>query len=469
MDKNFKLLINGQLVSGDMSMPVINPATGAEFAQSPRASQKQLDEAVRAAKAAFPAWSLRPIGERRELLLSLASEMERRAPEFAALLTKEQGKPSNQAMFECLGCAYIARGISQFTIESSVLQDDETKRVVEYRQPLGVVAAITPWNFPLILLFNKLAPALLAGNTLVIKPAPTTPLTSLLLGEVCADIFPRGVVNVIADANDLGAALTQHPDVAKIAFTGSTATGMKVMSSAASGIKRVTLELGGNDAALVLEDADVAETARKVFDGAMLNAGQICVAIKRVYVPDEMYDAFCAELARLAIEMVVGDGDAPATQLGPIQNRAQFEKLCDLLAVSRREGNVIAGGEPLARAGYFIPPTIVRDIPDSAEIVQEEQFGPILPVLKYSDVSDAIRRINESKYGLGATVWGKSVARAEAVALCIDSGSIWVNKHMDIAPNLPFRGFKQSGLGAELGQAGLDEYTQAKVVNVARG
>jgi acyl-CoA reductase-like NAD-dependent aldehyde dehydrogenase len=467
MEKSFKLLIGGRLVDGASTMPVINPATGEAFTQAPRADMAQLNEAVAAAKAAFPAWAAQPIGQRRELLLALATMLEQRVPEFAALLTQEQGKPLSQAAFECMGCVFVTRGMASFDLEPVVLRDDGVARAVEYRAPLGVVAAITPWNFPLILLINKLAPALLAGNTLVVKPAPSTPLTTLLLGALCAGLLPPGVVNVIVDQNDLGTALTQHADVAKVAFTGSTATGRKVMASAAGTIKRVTLELGGNDAALVLDDVDVKETARKVFDGATLNAGQICVAVKRAYVPDQLYDAFCEELAKLAGEMVVGNGTDPSTQLGPVQNRAQFEKLQQFLDDAQRNGKVIAGGAPLQRPGYFIPPTIVRDIDDSALIVREEQFGPVLPVLRYSDVEDAIRRINDSEYGLAATVWGRDVRRAAEVAQKIESGTVWVNKHLDIAADLPFRGAKQSGIGAELGRAGLEEYTQARVVNVA--
>lgn len=467
MERTFKLLIDGELVDGATTMPVINPATGVAFTTSPRADLNQLNEAVAAAKAAFPDWSARSIDDRRELLLSLSSALEQRVQEFAMLLTHEQGKPFAQAMMECMGSVFVIRGMATYDLEPQVLRQDDATRAIEYRSPLGVVAAITPWNFPVILLINKIAPALLAGNTLVIKPAPTTPLTTLLLGELCATIFPRGVVNVVVDQNDLGAALTQHPDVAKIAFTGSTVTGRKVMAAAASSIKRVTLELGGNDAALVLEDVDVKETARKVFDGAMLNAGQICVAIKRAYVHESIYDSFCDELARLASEVVVGDGTDPATQLGPIQNQAQFEKIQHFLDDARMNGKVIAGGVALPRPGYFISPTIVRDIADDTLLVREEQFGPILPVLKYHSVEEAIDRINRSEFGLAGSVWGRDVNRAATVATQIDSGTVWVNQHMDLTPELPFRGAKQSGFGAELGRPGLEEYTQARVVNVA--
>jgi len=282
------------------------------------------------------------------------------------------------------------------------------------------------------------APALLAGNTLVAKPAPTTPLTTLLFGELAAEFLPAGVLNVIVDQNDLGGYLTQHPDVAKVAFTGSTATGRKVMASVASTLKRLTLELGGNDAAIVLDDVNVPEVAAKIFNGAMFNSGQVCLAIKRVYVPDALYEQMCTELARLAGEAVVGDGLDAATQFGPIQNKQQFEKVQGFLDDAHAHGKVIAGGKALDREGYFIPPTIVRDIPDDARLVREEQFGPVLPVLKYSSLDDAIARANGTDYGLGGTVWGRDLNRANDVARQIASGTIWINKHLDLPPDIPF-------------------------------
>lgn len=317
----------------------------------------------------------------------------------------------------------------------------------------------------MVLLINKLGPALLTGNTIVVKPAPTTPLTTLLFGEICAEVLPAGVVNIICDENDLGAMLTSHPDIAKVAFTGSTATGKKVMASAAGTIKRVTLELGGNDAAIVLDDISPELAARKVFDGAMANAGQICVAVKRAYVPSAMYEDFCIAIAALAREAIVDDGSKQGTQIGPIQNRVQFEKVVSLVEDASRRGIVLAGGKPLDRDGFFMPPTIVRDLPDDAPLVCEEQFGPVLPVLEYDDLDEVIARANASEFGLGGTVWTGDFAKGIEVAMRIDSGTVWVNQHLAIDPDIPFRGSKQSGLGAELGMEGLMEYTQAHIVN----
>jgi len=466
--KDFKLLINGRLVPGASSMDVINPATEEVVAACPTADKAQLNEAVAAAKAAFPAWSKTPIRERGKLIAKLADAMMARQEEFARLLTAEQGKPLPMAMWEVGGTAESLKYFAGLDLPDKVLKDDADSKIILQHAPLGVVAAITPWNFPLILLAIKLGPGLLAGNTMICKPAPTTPLTTLLLGELAAEILPPGVVNMIADKNDLGGEITNHPDIAKVAFTGSTATGKKVMQAAASSLKRLTLELGGNDAAIILDDMDPKEVAPKIFGGATINSGQVCLAIKRVYAPKSMYDELCDELAKLANEAIVGDGSEQGTQIGPIQNKMQFEKVKEFLEDARKNGKVIAGGEPLDRKGYFIPPTIVRDIPDDARLVKEEQFAPILPVLSYTNLDEAIERANDSEYGLGGTVWTKDLDKGVEVASQIVTGTVWINKHLDLPNEIPFGGAKQSGIGVEYGQEGLEEFTQARTVNMAK-
>jgi acyl-CoA reductase-like NAD-dependent aldehyde dehydrogenase len=463
-----KLLIDGRLEDGDLTMDVINPATEQVVMVCPRGSTAQLDRAVAAAKAAFPAWSETPIAERRAAIAKIADAIQANAEELARLLTQEQGKPIGDATGEVYGASAFFRYFSSLDLPSKVLQDDDGKKVEAHRRPLGVIGAITPWNFPLILMAFKVPAALLAGNTIVLKPAPTTPLATLRFGELIKDLLPAGVINVIADGGDLGAELTKHPDVRKVSFTGSTATGKKVMESAASALKRITLELGGNDAAIVLDDVDPKAAAPKIFAGAFQNNGQVCIAVKRVYAHEKIYDTLCQELATLADAAVIGDGLEQGTQIGPLQNKMQYEKVIEFLEDGRKNGKIIAGGAVPQQPGFFIRPTIVRDITDGARLVDEEQFGPVLPVIKFSDEGDAVRRANASPWGLGGSVWSNDMDRAYALAEKMDSGTIWINQHADVAPNIPFGGAKQSGLGAELGEEGLAEFTQLQIINASR-
>lgn len=465
---SFDLVINGQMVPGASTLDVINPATGEVFASCARADIPQLNAAVSAAREAFPAWAALSLADRRSRLMKLADTLEANAQEIAGLLTLEQGKPIGDAMGEAIGSAFILRSLAALEVPERVLVDNEQEKVVAHRTPLGVVAAITPWNYPISLLAVKIAPALLAGNTVVAKPAPTTPLASLRFVALCQQHLPPGVLNMITDDNDLGSALTSHPGVDKVSFTGSTATGKKVMASTASSLKRITLELGGNDAAIVLDDVDPREVAPKLFAGAMINSGQVCLAIKRIYCPASIYDVLCAELARLADAAVVGDGMAPDTQFGPLQNKKQFERVRELIEDARRRGHIIAGGTVASGGGYFIRPTIVRDIPEDARLVAEEQFGPVVPVLPYTDLDDAIARTNATPYGLGGTVWSKDHRRALEVAKRVDSGIVWVNQHMNIHFDKPAGGSKQSGFGEELGVEGLMEFSQNHVVYVSK-
>jgi acyl-CoA reductase-like NAD-dependent aldehyde dehydrogenase len=466
--REYKLLINGKLISGAARLDVVNPATEEVLVAAPRADRAQLSEAIAAAKAAFPDWSVKSPRERGALLAKLADALEARQDEFVRLLTLEQGKPLSEANWEISFTIRIIRYYATLDLPDKVLKDDGTQKIVQQHMPLGVVAAIVPWNFPMILLVIKVAPGLLAGDTLVAKPAPTTPLTALLFAEICAEVLPAGVINVIVDNNDLGDALSSHADVAKIAFTGSTATGKKVMVSAAGTLKRLTLELGGNDAAIVLDDVDPIEVAPKLLVAAMMNAGQLCLGAKRIYVHDSQYERICEELGRLARELVVDDGLKQGTQMGPMQNKAQFEKAKGFLESAKRDGKIIAGGEAVNRKGYFVQPTIVRDISDDAPLVTEEQFSPIVPVLRYSDVDDAVARANNSDYGLAGTVWAKDLDRAFQVAGKIETGTVWINKFLDVSPDISFGGAKQSGIGSELGREGLEEFTQVKIINMAK-
>jgi acyl-CoA reductase-like NAD-dependent aldehyde dehydrogenase len=465
---DYKLLINGALVDGASEMDVINPATEEVLAKCPRASSAQLDAAVAAAQAAFPAWRDTPIAERKAKLAEIADIIQANAADLGRLLTQEQGKPIGDATGEAYGAAAFFRYFTSLDLPIKILDDSDRRKVEVRRRPLGVVGAIVPWNFPLILMAFKVPAALLAGNTMVLKPAPTTPLSTLKIAALIAHVLPPGVLNVIADAGELGAAMTAHPGIRKISYTGSTATGKKVMAGAADALKRITLELGGNDAAIVLKGSDPKTAAPKIFAGAFQNSGQVCIAIKRAYVHDSIYDAMCEELATLADNAVMGDGLEQGTQFGPIQNKTQYERVMGLIESAKKDGKIIAGGERMDRKGYFIRPTIVRDITDGARLVDEEQFGPVLPVIRYDDASEAVARANNSEYGLGGSIWSPDVDAAYELATQMDSGTVWVNKHGELAPNIPFGGAKGSGIGTELGEEGLAEFTQLQVINVAR-
>jgi acyl-CoA reductase-like NAD-dependent aldehyde dehydrogenase len=462
----YKILIDGRLVATRDVMGVVNPATEQSVGDCPVASLQDLNDAVAAAKRSFPAWSALPLSTRRDAVCTIADILKENAPELAHLLTQEQGKPVGDATREVIASSMFFRSFCN--IEPEVRKIQSEGRTVELqRRPLGVVGAIVPWNFPLILMAMKVPAALLTGNTIVLKPAPSTPLTTLRLGELIKDVLPPGVLNIVSGTNDLGEWLTAHPDVRKISFTGSTSTGTKVMQGAAATLKRVTLELGGNDAAIVLDDVDPKEVAPKLFQGAFQNNGQLCIAIKRLYVHDAIYDEVCNELAVLADGAVVGDGLKQGTQFGPLQNKAQYAKVLDLIADAKLHGKAISGGQATEQPGYFIRPTIFRDIEDGTRLVDEEQFGPVLPVIRYSDPEEALARANASPYGLGASVWSADPDRAYALARRMDAGTIWINKHSELVPDVPFGGAKQSGTGSEFGQEGMAEFTQLHVINRA--
>jgi len=464
----FTMTIDGKAVKGSKSFGVINPATGKVFAQVPDCTKAELDQAMAAAQRAFPAWS-RDVAARRKVLNGCAAALQQPPEGLARMLTQEQGKPLDKAAQEIMGAAIWCSYTATLEIPIEVLQDSATSRVEIRRKPTGVVAAITPWNYPVMLAMWKIAPALLAGNTMVIKPSPFTPITTLMMGEILRDVLPPGVLNVVSGGDDLGAWMTSHPIPRKISFTGSIETGKKVAASAAPDLKRLTLELGGNDAAIVLGDVDLAATAEKIFWGAFENSGQICSAIKRVYVPEQMYAPMLAKLGELAKGVKVGSGLDAGTQLGPINNKPQFERVTELVEDAKKHGaKIVTGGTRLGSEGYFYAPTIVGGISDGVRLVDEEQFGPALPVIAYKDVDDAVRRANSTHYGLSGSVWSKDPVRGAEVASQLECGTAWVNQHLAIAPNLPFGGAKWSGIGVENGPWGLLGFTEIQVVNVVK-
>ncbi len=467
--QEYSLTIDGKAVAAEAFFGVVNPATGKVFARAPESTRAQLDLAMDAARRAFPAWS-RDEPRRREALRAAAGAIQANGPELARLLTQEQGKPLAKAMQEVMGSSIWFQYTSGLEIPIDVLQDDASARIEVHRRPLGVVGAITPWNFPLILAVWKIAPALLAGNTLVLKPSPFTPLSTLRLGEVLRDVLPAGVVNVVSGGDELGSWITSHPAVRKISFTGSVATGKKIAHAAAPDLKRMTLELGGNDAAIVLPDVDPKAVAEKLFWGAFENSGQICSAIKRLYVHEDVYQPIVAELAERAKSVKLGDGLVEGTELGPVNNRPQFRRVIELVDEAKSAGaKLLAGGAPLEGTGYFYPPTIVTDIAEGTRLVDEEQFGPALPVIPYRDVDDAIERANGTQYGLSGSIWTRDVQRGADLAARLDCGTAWVNTHLAIVPFAPFGGAKWSGIGVENGPWGLLGFTELRVVHIAKG
>lgn len=463
-------LINGRLVASDKRFDVFDPATDEVVAQCFEANREQLDEAVAAARRAQPAWAAMPIQERRACLRRMSDALRANADELAALVTLEQGKPLARARDEVIRSADQSDAVTSIALAPVVLRDDASGRVELRHRPLGVVGAITPWNMPLVLSAPKIAHALYTGNTIVLKPSPYAPLAVLRMGELLRDVFPPGCVNILAGGNDFGAWMTAHPGIDKIAFTGSSATGKRVMASAASNLKRVTLELGGNDPAIVLDDVDVEAVAPKLFAAAFVNSGQVCMAIKRLYVHESIHDKLAAALARIAKSVKVDHGFADGCDYGPVQNRAQYETVKGILEDTQARGaTVLAGGKAMARPGYFIEPTIVTGLAEGSRLVDEEPFGPVLPILRFTDVEDAVRRANASPYGLGASVWSADANRAADIAVRLEAGTAWVNRHVGVDAMVPFGGAKQSGVGREFGVQGLSDYTDMQSVFVPAG
>jgi acyl-CoA reductase-like NAD-dependent aldehyde dehydrogenase len=464
---DFSMTIGGRKVAGQESFAIINPATGELVGQAPNASAADLDDAVSAAKAAYRSWSGLPDTQRQAACAALAGKLAEHAEEIARLITLEQGKPLGGmgSRFEMGGAQAWAGYTSGLSLPVTVLQDDNSGRVELHRKSIGIVASITPWNWPVMIAIWHILPALRAGNTVVVKPSPFTPLSTLRTVEILNTILPPGVLNVVTSDDKLaniGAAMAAHPDIRKIVFTGSCATGEKVMQTAARTMKRLTLEMGGNDAGIVLADSDPAAIAEGLFWGAFINNGQTCAAMKRLYVHDSIHDAVCDALVAYARKVPMGNGLDEASVLGPINNKMQFDKVSRLVADGARQGRVLLGGA--ADEGLFFPVTLIADLPADAPLIVEEQFGPALPIIRFTDVDEAIAAANDSENGLGGSVWSKDVEKAKAIALQMECGSVWINKHGAIQPNAPFGGVKRSGLGVEFGQEGLYENTEIQVI-----
>jgi len=465
INAEYTLTIDGAGVAGAGSFSVLNPANEQVVGYAPDCSRIQLDQAIAGARRAFPAWSATPIEERRKKLLAIAATLTEYVDELKRLLTQEQGKPIEEAAWDVLGGAQWCEATSGLELPLVVVEDSADRRGETRRTPIGVVGAIAPWNFPIVLAMFKVAPALLAGNTVVLKPSPFTPLTTLKVGELLRGVLPDGVFNVVSGGDDLGPWMTSHPGIDKISFTGSTATGRKVMASASETLKRVTLELGGNDAAIVMDDIDVERMAEEIFWAAFKNNGQVCVATKRMYVHADVYEPLKVALVAYAKSVKVGDGSEQGTRLGPIQNAPQYRRVLNLIADAKDKGyKFLVGGEESTSPGYFVPVTIIDNPPEDSRIVQEEQFGPVLPLLKFNNIEDVIVRANASNYGLGASVWSSDIVRAQGIASRLAAGVVWINESQYVSPMGSFGGHKQSGIGTEGALAGLLEYTNAQTI-----
>ncbi|MFF1379798.1 aldehyde dehydrogenase family protein [Streptomyces sp. NPDC058308] len=448
--------------------PVENPALGEAFAQAPGCTPEQLDGVIDDAARAFPGWAATPLDARRERLLACHRALLAAVEPVAGLLTREQGKPLRHARAEVRLAADWFAHTARLELAPERLVEEPAARVGLERVPHGVVAAIAPSNYPVLLAVCKIAPALLAGNTVVHKPSPDTPMSSLMMGRILSEALPAGTFAVVDGGAELGARLTVHPAVRLVSFTGSVDAGRAIARQAAADLKRVVLELGGNDPAVVLPGTDVASVARDLFAGAMTNSGQFCAAVKRVYAPRTEHRQLADALAEMARSAVMGDGLDPATEYGPLVSRAQLERVAGMVDEAVAGGaRVLAGGRVLDRAGHFYPPTVVTGLAPGSRLEVEEQFGPVIPVIPYDDDPEqVIARANTSPYGLGCSLWGDE-GRALVLAGRPACGTVWINTHGALRHDVPFGGHRHSGIGVEYGAWGLREYTQLKVHHIA--
>lgn len=462
---NFQNTINGKLSSTEKTRHGINPATGKANPEVPVSTQADVDAAVAAGKEAFKTWSQTPFEERKKAMLAFGDALEAHSADFAKMLTQEQGKPLMFAQGELGNAVQWIRALSNLELKEEVLEEDDDKMVITRYTPLGVTVGIVPWNFPVHLACGKIAPSILTGNPIIIKPSPFTPYCDLKLGELGQQFFPPGVLQVLSGDDNLGPWLTSHPGPDKISFTGSTFTGKKVMESASKTLKRVTLELGGNDPTIVCADVDIAAVAPKVATLAFLNSGQICLAIKRIYVHESIHEKFRDAMVEYTRTLKVGEGNEEGVFLGPIQNSMQFDKVKTFFNdIEKEKWNVAVGGKNDDRPGYFINPTIIDKPSDTSRIVTEEPFGPIVPLMTWSDEADVVRRANDTKMGLGASVWSNDLEQANRIARQLDAGSVWVNTHLEVAPNAAFGGHKESGIGFEWGVGGLKAFCNVQTL-----
>ncbi|RDX43807.1 aldehyde dehydrogenase [Lentinus brumalis] len=457
----FAHVIDGRKVTSPTTKGVVDPATEDVFAHVPVATPEQLEDAVVAAERAFPAWRNKPWEDRQQVLNDVAALLERHATEFIALLMREVGKDQMSAAFELSIAVPWLRAVAKQKLEDEIFQQDANRVIKTRFRPYGVVAGITPFNFPIVLTITKMAQALLAGNCIIIKAPPTSPCSVLKFIELSQAVVPAGVLSVLYGGNDLGEWIVRHPRIMRISMTGSSGAGKAVMREAANELKSLTLELGGNDPAIVFGDVDPKEMAQRIMLGATHNAGQTCFNMKRIYIHDTVYDAVRDELVTLAQTVKVGSPFDPSVSIGPVQNRGQYERLSGLISDCKEKSYKIAfeSRVPASGKGYYVPLVIVDNPPDESRIVREEQFGPIIPLMKWSDDDDVVRRANDSEFGLGSSIWGQDIDRMQRMADRLDNGMVWINEWGVVGGDFPLGGTKHTGLGVENSKHGLASWT----------
>ncbi|MCE7796251.1 aldehyde dehydrogenase family protein [Sphingobium sufflavum] len=464
-DLSLAMTIDGADADPDGVQDVIHACDERLIARSPDAGARHVDAAVAAARAAFPGWAATPWAQRRAMLEAFADALWAARAPLALLIGAEAGRPLRRALSEVVFAVGYIRTLAAQTLAEVPYQVAGMQARLVHR-PLGVVGAIAPWNGPVILAAAKIANALLSGDTMILRPSPFTPLSALMLGRIGRGIFPRGVFNVITGDADVGAAMTTHPGIAKISFTGSTATGRVIAAAAAPTLKRLTLELGGNDAAIVLPDADIDLLCDTLYRTSFENAGQFCACIKRLYVHEAVRDAVVAGLTQRLAAARIGPCLDPATTMTPVQNRKQFERVWGLIDdAAVRGGTILSGGERLDR-GLFIPPTLFMGVGHGVALVDEEQFGPVLPILPFRDVEAALADANSGEMGLGGSVWTADVERGLALAGRMECGTAWVNQHGAFTAALPMPFAKQSGIGMDYAHYGVAEHSRPMLLNV---
>ncbi|KAH8815296.1 aldehyde dehydrogenase [Xylogone sp. PMI_703] len=462
-DKFYNIVSNEKL-TGERTYHGTDPSTGKALWEVPVATEKDLDKAVTAANNAFKKWSKVGQQQRSKLIKEFANCLENYKDEFTGLLSKETGKPIQFAGSETVMGINTVKNHADWSVPDQVLKDTEDVKVVVQHVPIGVVAGITPWNYPFQLAILKIAPALVTGCTIILKPSPFTPYSALKIGEIATQIFPPGVVQVLGGDDSLGPWITKHPGIAKISFTGSTATGKRVMAAASETLKRVNLELGGNDAAIITEDFDVPKAAELVAVASFAHSGQICMATKRIYVHESIYQEFMSHFTAIVKTYRAGEGFC-----SPIQNKMQYEKVKSIYDdCEKQEYEFAVGGANIStdgkRPGFFVEPAVIAKPPESSRIVQEEPFGPIIPVLTWRDDEEVIERANDTLTGLGGTIYCRDEKRAWQIAEGLETGSVWVNGGLKLDPIALFGAHKQSGIGGELGPLGLTYYTNSRTV-----